>query len=330
MGAAAQPVRTRMGADDTSTKQHGFTLVELLVVIAIIGVLVSLLLPAVQMAREASRRASCLNNLKQIGTAIHQYHDIHQSFPPGSINTGPCCSTENMTSWTISILPFLDQKNLYARYDQRATNESPNNAFVRQQFVPVYSCPSDVNRNVLERPESGPARDLDLKYMPGSYRGVGGRGDAQKAGWWDNNPQYLLLPRQWRGVFHVIDVIENKMQTEPFGSISDGTSNTLMVGEYCTKTKLTRRTFWAYSYGSYNRSDAVPQSRTLVSNWDKCSAMGGPGDFNVCNRAWGSFHAGAVNFLLCDGSTHSIAQTIDTKIFVEAATIAGREHAPLP
>ena len=319
-----------MRAGSNSKAVRGFTLVELLVVIAIIGVLVSLLLPAVQMAREASRRTNCLSNLKQIGAAAHLYHDVYQCFPPGSINTGPCCSTESMTSWPISLLPFLEQKNLYARYNPRATNESPDNAFVRQQFLTVYSCPSDVSRNVLERPESGPARDLNLKYMPGSYRGVGGRADAANLGWWDNNPQYKDLPRNWRGVFHVIDVVDNKLSMETFGSIIDGTSNTLLVGEYCTKTHLTRRTFWAYSYGSYNRSDAVPQSRTLLPNWDKCSATGGAGDFNTCNRSWGSFHAGTINFVLCDGSTRPLPPTIDMKLFVEAATIAGREFAPLP
>jgi prepilin-type N-terminal cleavage/methylation domain-containing protein/prepilin-type processing-associated H-X9-DG protein len=310
-------------------KKHGFTLVELLVVIAIIGVLVSLLLPAVQMAREASRRTNCLANLKQIGTAIHLYEGVYGSLPPGSINTGPCCSTESQISWPISILPFIEQKNLFARYNQKLTNESQANQFVVQQFIAVYSCPSDVNRQTLERPDTGPARDLNLKYMPGSYRGVGGRSDGER-GWWDNHPQYRGLPRAWRGVFHVVDVVDRGLSTETFGTIKDGTSNTLMVGEYCTKTKLTRRTFWGYSYGPYNRSDAVPESRTLLANWERCAASGGAGGFNTCNRSWGSFHSGAINFALCDGSTRPIATNIDMKLFAEVATIAGREHAPLP
>ena len=94
--------------------ERGFTLVELLVVIAIIGVLVALLLPAVQAAREASRRTSLpAIILKQIGTAIHLYHDVQNVYPPGGVSRGPCCASHSFSSWPISILPFLDQKNLY-------------------------------------------------------------------------------------------------------------------------------------------------------------------------------------------------------------------------
>src|SRR5262245_45025945 len=102
---------------------RGFTLVELLVVIAIIGTLVALLLPAVQAARETSRRASCLNNLKEIGVAIQLYHDARRILPPGGVSTGPCCSTESYSSWPISILPYLEQKNLSERYSHGEFNE---------------------------------------------------------------------------------------------------------------------------------------------------------------------------------------------------------------
>src|SRR5438876_995831 len=131
-----------------------FTLVELLVVIAIIGLLMAMLLPAVQMAREAARRASCINNLRQIGAAIHLYHDAHQSFPPGGVSPGPCCSNESYTSWTIQILPFLEQRAIYDVYKQLMTNESIENKAVRETFIPVYSCPSDIARNVKILPYS--------------------------------------------------------------------------------------------------------------------------------------------------------------------------------
>src|SRR4051794_24918 len=91
--------------------RSAFSLIELLVVIAIIGVLVAVLLPAVQMAREASRRSSCANNLKQIGAAITAYHDIYKCFPPGGITMGKCCSTPSFSSWSISILPQLEQQD---------------------------------------------------------------------------------------------------------------------------------------------------------------------------------------------------------------------------
>jgi len=314
-----------------STRAGGFTLVELLVVVAIIGVLIALLLPAVQAAREASRRTSCLNNLKQIGVAIQLYQDAQKVFPPGGVSSGPCCASDSFSSWPISILPYLDQKNLYERYSQPETNESLANGFVRQQYLPIYTCPSEPRPKVLERPESGPANDLQLKYMPGNYRGVGGRSDG--TGWWDNYPQHLSLPRAWKGVFHIVDgfqVLGTPLKPECQAAVIDGTSNTIMVGEYTTRTRIRRRTFWAYTYGSYNKSDAVPESRTLLSDWDRCAKIGGLGDFQTCNRSWGSFHPGVVNFLLCDGSIRPLPLTINMNLFVNSATIAGMEKAELP
>src|SRR6187551_2975755 len=108
-------------ARGTNRPGRGFTLVELLVVVAIIGMLIVLLLPAVQMAREASRRASCSNNFRQIGTAIHHYLDIHNAFPPGGVSTGEFLvrrsrqqqAQQNFTTWTIQILPFMEQLPVY-------------------------------------------------------------------------------------------------------------------------------------------------------------------------------------------------------------------------
>jgi prepilin-type N-terminal cleavage/methylation domain-containing protein len=303
----------------------GFTLVELLVVIAIIGILVAMTLPAIQAAREAGRRASCSNNLKQIGLACQTYHDVHGVFPPGALNFGSCCSTESYTSWPISILPHLEQSTLHLQYVYEETNESPANQTVRQQFVRTYACPSEPGTKVLLEPESGPANDYNLHYMPGSYRGVGGRSDG--SGWWDNYPQYTSLPHKWRGVFHVVD---GRLRQESLSSVTDGSSHTMLVGEYGTHSRSRRRTFWAYSYGSYNKSDAVPESRTLLNDWDTCASMGGMGGLHACSRGWGSFHPSVVQFLFCDGNVRPINQSVDMTVFVNAATIAGREAGTSP
>ncbi|MCU0878439.1 MAG: DUF1559 domain-containing protein [Pirellulaceae bacterium] len=303
----------------------GFTLVELLVVIAIIGILVALLMPAVQAAREAARRAECSSHLRQIGIGLHNYHDSQGAFPPGSIFFGSCCSDESYTSWTISLLPYLEQGPLHEQYYHQETNESFANEFVRTQFVPVYACPSEPGTRQLERPESGPANSLRLLYMPGSYRGVGGRSDG--SGWWDNYPQYTTLPANWKGVLHVVD---GRLSCERFNTIRDGSSNTLLVGEYGTQSRLRRRTFWAYSYASYNKSDVVPESRTLLNDFDRCAAIGGLGGLQSCSRGWGSFHPGVVQFLLGDGSVRSVSQTVDMNVLAGAATIAGGESDLLP
>lgn len=306
----------------------GFTLVELLVVIAIIGTLVALLLPAVQAAREAARKMNCGSNLRQIGLAIQQYHDVQGVFPPGGITLGPCCNTPSYTSWPISILPFLEQKALFQQYDQKSFNEAPENAAIRQAFVKLYLCPSDMNPKLALRPESGPG--ITLEYMPGSYRGMGGKSDGSN--YWDMMQSPFgwtpPLPYKWRGLFHTVDGL--KLTCESFASITDGTSNTIAVGEYATRSTPRRRTFWAYSYGSYNKSDAVAQSRTLLNDYDRCVIIGGAGDVEPCKRAWGSFHMGGSNFLFCDGSLRYVSQSIDMHIFTDLATIGNGEPANLP
>src|SRR5262245_55782747 len=147
-------------------RRRGFTLVELLVVIAIIGVLVALLLPAVQQAREAARRMTCVNNLKQIGVALHNHHDVKLTFPPGGMNTGhngtPC-----YTTWTVEILPFIEQQALYNQYDQTQLNTAPVNRLVGQQRMVPYECPSDPVRFKLEPPASGPDTTNNCRH--GSY-----------------------------------------------------------------------------------------------------------------------------------------------------------------
>jgi prepilin-type N-terminal cleavage/methylation domain-containing protein len=126
-------------------KTSGFTLVELLVVIAIIGILVSLLLPAVQMVREAARKTSCKNNLRQIGIALHNYHDVHQTLPPGCLEwrgwNAP--RTHRQMAWSGMILPFLEQTNLHASIDWGKPFDAIENAFAANSDVPVYACPSD-------------------------------------------------------------------------------------------------------------------------------------------------------------------------------------------
>jgi len=104
-------------------------------VITIIGILIALLLPAVQAAREAARRAHCANNLKQIAVALHGYNTALGSFPPDGITEGPCCETPSGTSWAISILPYVEQQSLYDRYDMESYNEDPVNEAVRQTLL---------------------------------------------------------------------------------------------------------------------------------------------------------------------------------------------------
>jgi prepilin-type N-terminal cleavage/methylation domain-containing protein len=311
--------------DSRFEPRRGFTLVELLVVIAIIGVLVALLLPAVQAAREAARRSECQNNLKNIALAIHNYHDVIKTLPPGGITLGNCCGTDSHTNWAIAILPFLEQQNLFDLYDQNVPNEHANNANVRTRLVPTYVCPSDSSGpfNTLQ-PASG--NGSGLQYMPGSYRAVSGRANITAPLGWMDNSEGSALPHTYRGPLHSVWRQIN-LDVEKFATITDGTSNTLMIGEYHTRTQPRRRTFWAYTYTSYNQSSVHPASHTYLNNFDRCeqiSAQLGL-DNRPCRRAFGSFHPGGASWALCDASARFIASTVDMNLLANMATISGGE-----
>lgn len=312
----------------------GFTLVELLVVIAIIGILVALLLPAVQAAREAARRMSCSNNMKQMGIALHNYHDTYKTLPPGKITEGNCCSAHSGTSWAISILPYLEQGGLSDQYDFSASTIMANFTAFRQTRIEAYLCPSDHFPDQLEVPDSGPAPSQNAEFQPGSYRCVGGRSSGGNNAWWDNQQAcgHVNAGRtDWKGPLHWIGLPcsnGDELDVERFATIKDGTSNTLMIGEMTTKTHLKRRTFWAYSYTSYNSSDVIPNSATIIADYDKCGSI--VNDINMCKRGWGSFHPGIIQWTLCDGSVRGISINVDMDILASMATIYGSEAVELP
>lgn len=314
-------------------RKDGFTLVELLVVIAIIGVLLGLLLPAVQAARESARRMRCANHLKQIGVALHNYHSARGAFPPGNhAQTAGVCPgsqrpgvdspSEDRANWMILILPYLERQELYKAYDLSTYNEAPENREVRESWVETYVCPSDVATNELTVPAFGPGSEwgLGVPYMPGSYRGVAGRSDGQMFLDWSLDVSY---PRRWRGPLHMVGVLG--FTPERVTDIKDGSSSTLMVGESTTRTCLSYRTLWAYSYAFYSLSSTTPQARTLSGDYGRCRSAEGEGLALPCRRGWGSFHSGGLNFLLCDGSVRFLDTGIDVDLFADLGTIAGGE-----
>ncbi len=313
-----------------SAERKGFTLVELLVVIAIIGILIALLLPAVQSARAAARRTQCRNNLKQIGLAILNYASAKKTLPPGGITNGPCCGTKSYLSWPISILPQIEQQSLFQQYRQDVFNEDALNSPVHTAFVAAYACPDDPAIEYTDLPASGYGRDLGLKFRHSSYRGCAGYTDGTV--FWDG-PATVSEARflsTWRGALHVVGLAPNLFNLSPVkvGQITDGTSKTLLVGEAVNITRHDRGAFWAYSYTAYNKNMIFNDPRTILGDFERCKATGG--DLEPCKRGWGSLHPGGLHFLFCDGSNRFVSLNIDMQLLVNAATIAGGETATLP
>ena len=321
-------VRDKEMSRQKAVGRWGFTLVELLVVIAIIGILVSLLLPAVQSARAAARRVQCANRLKQIGLAILNYESAIRSLPPGGVTEVPCCNNPNYSSWTISILPYMEHQALHDRYNHLVPNEHPDNGPVREAYVAEFVCPSEGTASAPAPRATGPGGNL--LWMHGSYVAVTGRNDPALGGWWGNYSPGVNQPAWYRGAMHTVgntgpDDDGGVLRTVRLREIVDGTSNTLLVGERSIEGPHPRQTAWACSYGQYNKSSVVPQSRILLRDYDRCVSVGGPGGSNPCKRGFSSFHPEVVEFLMCDGSVHGFSLNGDMHVFAASATIAGEE-----
>jgi len=322
-------------------KRFAFTLVELLVVITIIGILIAMLLPAVQSARESARNTQCGNNLKQIGLAILSYEAQHGNFPPGAIQTKNASTGENnwpcfdcRTNWAICILPFLEASNLYDQYDNNVSNCDPVNIPVLQTFLPVMICPSDVNTDQLA---DASHYTPDYEAAPGSYKGVAGGDHAlhDHRWWWPNRCGKPTDP--WtRGPLHVV-CDPTASPTDSFSTvitsqITDGLTNTLLVGEYHTISGRynTVGPFWASSVSVHNSSSTWRASYARgLPDYDACVATPG-GHWVYCASAFASLHSGnMMNFVTCGGNVIRISPNMADDLYEAAGTIAGGAYEPI-
>lgn len=305
----------------TSLMRRGFTLIELLVVIAIIAILIALLLPAVQQAREAARRSTCKNNMKQIGLALHNYHDTFRAFPIGSQ------TSYYRANWRSSILPYIDQAPAYNQLTQTpiplhgyasgngnsASGYNTENAVLNNLFIPIYKCPSSaadsfytgtspVSNNGRTSPNAalGSEKGMTMDYVgiSGSYANAApynsGCGSAY-GGFWCNNG-LMMIGKSAR-----------------MRDCTDGTSNTIIIGE--DSGLVNNRDYRSNYYGGWAGHIGLSSWGTGVNTIryspNPPTAPAGGDQTYTPNNPLTSFHVGGMHALLADGAVRFISDNLD-------------------
>lgn len=294
------------------SRTRGFTLVELLVVIAIIGALVALLLPAVQAARGAARSMQCKNNLKQIGLALHNYHDQYRAFPPPLVINWD--QGTGWWYWYVRILPFVEQTPLYAGIDMRDDAGAMASHYREQtsQVIPGYLCPSDPNSDLVWTTDTwwqGPVAFAHTNY-------IGVSGSARHPNWMDGCAGSWAMPMEGNGLF--ADVNRSLGMHDP----SDGTSNTLFVGERPVDGPG-EWGWWAMGSGldCRGKGDSVLDT----SEGLRRGKVGGQTDLL---HFW-SLHPAGAHFLFADGAVRFLPYSINYDTLLALSTRAGNEPVSL-
>ena len=316
-----------------SSGRNGFTLVELLVVIAIIGILIALLLPAVQSAREAARRMQCANNLKQIGLALHNYAAAHGGFPPAGITQwnlsgawdiyNESANGKHGTSWMLQILPFMELNTLYDRWD--FTQNVKGNADVAKTDIPAFYCPTRRNE----------VRDQDQSIM--FLEWTGGGNDYAAAycgsnGYWNDIDEPTKCIHKIGSMEYAAGSLINQNnlmgiftwnKSTKFRDITDGTSNTIMIGEHQRLNDpetCTRRS-----------SDGWAVAGVATTFSTDASTCGCPGGLNNdFFESPGSEHPGGAQFAMADGSVTFISENVNSVLFMYLGAKASGETKSLP
>jgi len=311
--------------------RQAFTLIELLVVIAIIAILIGLLLPAVQKVRAAAARMECQNNLKQLGLAVHAYHDVYKAFPPNlSPNNFGYDINGKSWSWISRILPYIEQGNLYTKGSlgnsfDFATNTNNLPTFnsdlgigVWNAQIPGLLCPADDSST---QPRTDRANTGGYPCGSTNYRGVSGSNWAWGS-WTYTDPNSAYSNNgldSGNGIFYRSDWNRKLRLT----SITDGTSNTFMIGEDIPK--INQHCGWPNANYA-NGTCCIPLNNAMKSGdpgWNN------PGDWpNV--YSFRSYHTGGGNFCLADGSVRFISDSIDLNLYRALATVQGGEVATVP
>jgi prepilin-type N-terminal cleavage/methylation domain-containing protein len=311
------------------SRPRAFTLVELLVVIAIIGILIALLLPAVQAAREAARRSQCTNNLKQLGLALHDYHDVYKVLPPSRIDDG--------ATWATHILPYLEQDAMHVAFDYLRPWPDQLDKAALQVPLAAFTCPTRRKPMLSIHGDWGNGISGWLPYLPGDYTGTAATKNlpgpcSDYAGVYAHrdimadNTEYRGCIGLQTGMLLTVcnpkNFVDSKYRVE-FASVLDGLSNTLMLGE-----KHVRMTLLGHGPGT--TTPGGNDGDNCIHNGDQAQTTGriagpafllarSPVETGNSQLRFGSYHPGICNFAMGDASVRSLRTSISGTILGEMA-----------
>lgn len=318
----------RISTNNHSARMSGFTLIELLVVVAIIAALIALLLPAVQQVRDSARRMQCQNNLKQLGLALHNFHDVNNAFPAsGWTMSGPGNPAGKFVGWRPLILPYIDQGNLQKLYDFNSNWWEGTNPVSAAVPVTVFQCPSTPTRAAVTTAIAKPPRPAMIFANPIASTDYEALMGVQPS---SINPH---LPVAIYTATNRFSVMSRNSQSR-FRDVLDGTTSTIMVVEcaarplvYRVRTESPALTNdqgigWADSEGPFSfdgsRADGTAEG---------CGPAGGcTATMNRKNdNEPYSFHSGGGNFLFVDGRVQFIGETVNIAVFAALCTMRAGE-----
>jgi prepilin-type N-terminal cleavage/methylation domain-containing protein/prepilin-type processing-associated H-X9-DG protein len=310
--------------------RKAFTLVELLVVIAIIGVLVALLLPAVQAAREAARRMSCQNNVKQLSLGLHNHHDTVNAFPPGAqekVYQRPAPTAGNPAlidgaSWLVFILPYIEQQNVYDKYDQTVSWNNAINLSIGNYYIKPFNCPSGSNA----RSGSGSEASQGMNNYSTHYYGVmGPTGTANISG---QNFTYTSTSAgsnaHWssHGVLSLVREGTNAVAPRRMADIIDGTSNTFVTGERSMVEIAPNPNAYRSWVRGFSGASATTKNMT-----NPIGAVFYNNSNNFNDISFGSQHPAGCNFGMADGSVKFMPKATDLNLLKALSSMNGGESA---
>jgi prepilin-type N-terminal cleavage/methylation domain-containing protein/prepilin-type processing-associated H-X9-DG protein len=319
--SASQPVRPiAAGAKRRGTQSAGFTLVELLVVIAIVGVLIALLIPAVQAARESSRRTACQNNLRQVGIGLSSYESSKERWPAGKKWSGPPSESGSFAlAWSSFLLEYIEQRPLHEAIDFRVPFTDPVNLPATTQVIPIYLCPST---SYIEEHRTEEGHLVDLGGLPGEglgcidYLGISGPDKYAR------HPVTKVAYGRQRGVLigtKGLPFEEELIEPPPVTSakITDGLSHTMCVTE-CTGRGV------AMKDGAIDALHGAWASGNNVTHIDDGVNDEDPPKAWYDERIY-SDHPGGAQALMCDGSVHFLSEKTNKKVIRSLCSRDGQE-----